>query len=259
MHLTVLDQVLWGVGTALKVLVCVLAFYRRLYRRLPLFTVYLALLLGEAAVLWYAYHQWGFTSLAARYVYWSALGVVLLARGLVVAELCSTTLKGYPGIWSFIWKFLCVAAGLLVGYAGIASMQENSHTIAFLLTAERGLELAAAVILVVLLGIIVRYKIRSDPVVRYIVLGLALYSTFQVMNNTFMSRWMASYFHWWSSTRVASFDITLVIWLIPLLRPLSAAPPPPPQFSEQASVFLLRRVLDRMHEVTEQLKRPRRR
>jgi len=219
LQLSFFENLLWQLGAALKVLLCGLAFYRGLYQRLPLFTVYASLLLAEAVVVRWVYHQWGYTSLAAWYVYWTALGVVLAARGLVVAELCWTSLRNYPAIWSFARRLLSVTALVVLTYAGIAAARNASPMVAFLLTTERGLELSVAVILVALLGIGVRYKVWLEPIERNVALGLALYSTFQMVNNTFMNQWMSAYFHWWGSTRVASFEIAMVIWIISLLKP----------------------------------------
>ncbi len=255
MHVNIFENLLWGLGTALKVLLCVLAFYRHLYRRLPFFTLYVALLLAEVAVVWWAYHEWGYTSRRAWYAYWSALGVVLLARGLVIAELCWVSLRNFPGLWSFIRKLLILAALVLLTCAGVAAARNSYWIVAFALTTERGLELAASVILLSLLAIGVRYKVWLEPMERNILLGLAMYSAFQMLNRTFMTPRMTPYFPWWESVRIGCFDIAMVMWLVPLLRPLPAPASAPVLISEQTTVHLLRRLLDRMRELTDELKR----
>jgi hypothetical protein len=82
-----------------------------------------------------------------------------------------------------------------------------------------------------------------------------MYSAFQVVNDSFMSHWMTRYFHWWNSTRVISFDIALIIWIIPLRK---ALPPPsntPLLLPEEVAQQMLREILDRMREVADELKR----
>jgi hypothetical protein len=253
-HLSLFENTLWILGTTLKVLLCALVFYRALYRRLPLFAVYVSLLVAEAILIRWTYHHWGYSSRVALYVYWCDLGVILLARGFVVAELCWTSLRDYPAVWSLVgWLLIVISVGLLV-YAGVTASKNSSPTITFLLTAERGLELSVAVLLVALLAFGVRYHVWLGAVERNITLGLAIYSTFQMVNNTFMNDWMVRYFHWWVSVRVISFDLAMIIWIIPLLRPVPSRPSSPTVISEETSLLLLRRLLERMRDLTEDLK-----
>jgi hypothetical protein len=232
-----------------------LAFYRHLYRRLPFFTLYLALLPAKAAVVWLAYQQWGYTSSAAWYAYWCAEVVVFGARGLVIAELCWVSLRKYPGLWSFTRRGLIIVALVLLSSAAIAATQSTHRLVAFVLAVERGLELASSVILILLFAISVRYRVWLEPMERNIVLGLALYSTVEMLNSTFMTPRLAPYFPWWESVRVGCFDVGLVLWLLPLLRPLPVPAPAPALLSKEATGHLLHRLLERMRELAAELKR----
>jgi len=254
-YLNLFQDLLWGLGTGLKVLVCALAFYRHLHRRLPFFTLYAALLPAEVAVVWGAYHTWGYTSRAAWYAYWCALAVILLARGLVIAELCWVSLRKYPGLWSFTRRVLILVALVLLSSAAFAAARSTYRLVAFVLTAERGLELASLVILISLFAISVRYRVWLEPMDRNIVLGFALYSTFQMLNSTFMTPRLAPYFPWWESVRVGCFDVALVLWLLPLLKPLPVPAPAPALISEGTTAQLLRRLLGKMRELAAELKR----
>ncbi len=255
MYLNLFQDLLWGLGTGLKVLVCALAFYRHLHRWLPFFTLYAALLPAKAAVVWGAYHAWGYTSRPAWYVYWCALAVVLLARGLVIAELCRVSLRKYPGLWSLTRRVLILVALALLSSAAFAAARNTYWIVGFVWTAERGLELASSVILISLFAISVRYKVWLEPMERNIGLGLALYSTFQMLNSTFMAPRLAPYFPWWESVRLGCFDVALVLWLLPLLKPLPAPAPAPALISAGTTAHLLRRLLERMRELAAELKR----
>jgi hypothetical protein len=254
-HLNIGENLLWGIGAALKVSLCALVFYRRLYRRFPFFTLYASLLVAEVAFVWFAYRTWGYTSRAGWYAYWLALGIVLTARGLVIAELCSACLKNYAGLWSLARRLLLLAALALLASASFAAVLNGYRIDTFVLAAERGLELAAAVILILLFAISVRYKVWLEPMERSILLGLALYSIFQMLNRTFMSPWMTPYFSWWESVRIGCFDIAMLIWLYPLRQPLPSASEAPALISEQVVLDLLRQLLQGMRELTNELKR----
>jgi hypothetical protein len=89
---------------------------------------------------------------------------------------------------------------------------------------------------------------------RDVLLGFALYSTFQTVNDAFMQKWMMRYFHWWVSASVVSFEAALLIWIVPLLRPLPPAPRPT-LFSKEESVTLLTQILERMRRIAEEMQR----
>lgn len=257
MHLNLFDNLLWGFGTALKLLLCFLVFYRRLQHRLPFFALYTVLLVAEVTLVWFVYREWGFTSRAAWYTAWSALAVVSLARAFAVAELCRTSLRDYPAVWSLARKLLTIVAAVVVTYAAIITALKHAARIAvFILTAERGLELSIATTLVALLAFGLRYKVSLGAVERNIALGLGFYSLFQVANNAFVDQWIGRYFHWWNSMRVISFDIALLVWIIPLRKPLAASGLPGPLLiDEQAATNALQQLLDHMRAVRDEVKR----
>jgi len=254
MHLTLLQNYLWALGTALKLSLCVLAWYRRLYRRLPFFFLYVVLLVAEVLVVWSAYRLWGYTSRVAWYTYWFAVAALLVARGFVVAELCRASLHAYPAIWSLLRKALSLIAVIVTAAAAIVAYQNKIPIAAFILTAERGLEISILVILVAMIGLAVRYEITPAPLERDIILGLALYSTFQVLNDSFMNQWMAPHFQWWNSARILAFDVALLLWISALRHPI---PPPerPALLSAELSQHLLGDLLARMRAAIEELKR----
>src|SRR6266446_9948265 len=219
MQLTLSENVLWWLGIGLKFLLCALVFYRRLYRRLPFFSLYAVLLVVEVTVVWWVYRAWGYRSFPAWYTYWWASAVVLFARALAVAELCWTSLRIYPAIWPWVRRLLSLIALVALSYAAVTALSTSSSPLAtFVLASERALEIAFAVILVALVGFGARYMAVLGPVERSFVIGLGVYSGFQVINNTFMQEWMSRYFHWWVSMRVIAFDIAMLVWIVPILK-----------------------------------------
>ncbi len=256
MQLTLSENLLWWLGIGLKFLLCALVFYRRLYRRLPFFSLYVVLLAVEVTVVWWVYREWGYRSFPAWYTYWFASVVVLLARVLVVAELCWTSLGTYPAIWPWVRRLLSLIAVVALSYAAVTAFRTKSSPLAtFVLSSERALEMSFAVILVALVGFGARYMAVLRPVERNIVIGLGAYSCFQVINNTFMQEWMSGYFHWWVSMRVIAFDTAMLVWIVPLRKTLPPAEAGRTLISEGAAIRLLRELLASMREITEELKR----
>jgi hypothetical protein len=254
-NLSTYQNYLWIAETTLTFVLFALVFARGLHRRLPLFATYVSLLVVETVAVHWIYHYWGYTSAAARYVYWSSLGVVLLARMLAIAELCWRSLRSSPAVWAITRRWLALLALALFAYTAIASARNSSPVIAFLLTAERSLDFGIVVILFVLLRLGRRYDKRFGTVERNVLLGFAVYSTFQTVNDAFMQKWMMRYFHWWVSASVVSFEAALLIWIVPLLRPLPPPMLPPTLLSKEESATLLTEVLERMRKIAEEMKR----
>lgn len=227
MHLTPADYLLWWATALLELMLCALMVRRGLYRRLPFFSTYVALVFARATLVWWAYHFLGYDSRTAWHIAYVTEGVSLLARGLVVAELCWSSLRGYRGVWALAWRLLSVIALLLLLNAALDAHGRAYWIAPFILTAKRGLELAATAILLSLVIISRYYRIRLEPVQRMVALGLGFYSTVQALNDTFMREWLTQYFHAWNGIRLVSFQVALAIWLLALRKPLPATAPAP--------------------------------
>jgi hypothetical protein len=89
---------------------------------------------------------------------------------------------------------------------------------------------------------------------RCVLIGLAMYSIFQMLNRTFMSPLMTPYFYSWESVRIACFDMALLMWLYPLRKPLPNPPAPPALISSQVASELMHSLLEQMRALTEKLK-----
>ena len=220
MHFGSLENLVWWSGLTLEVLVCLLALYRGLYRRLPLFTIYLALLLTAEASGWLTYHTLGRHSPAAFRIYWISQATLLLARGAAVAEICRRVLRPYPGIWKLCRGFLVAIGAFLVVAAAIAAHRSGTYIAPIVLTGDRGLELAVVGILLFALVFCRYYRVGVEPFVALIAFGLGVYSAVQVANNTILNQWLGTYFHWWSHVRLMSFEAAVLIWFLALLKPL---------------------------------------
>jgi hypothetical protein len=140
-------------------------------------------------------------------------------------------------------------------YAVAASAKNSSPVTTLLLTLERSLDFGIAVILVALLRLGLRYEVWLREVERKVLLGFSVYSTFQIVNNAFMRQWMMRYFHWWVSASVVSFEIAMLIWIAPLLRPLPEPAPPPALLPEEESVAMLNQILERLRRIADEMKR----
>jgi len=146
-------------------------------------------------------------------------------------------------------------AVVLLAYAAISAANNKSPLIALLLAAEKGLDFGIVVILAACAGLGVRYQVWLGEIERKVVIGFGVYSAFQVVNDTFMEKWMMRYFQSWVSASVVSFEAAMLIWIVPLLRPLPPLSPPPTLFGKEESVAILRQILEQLRRIMEEMKR----
>ena len=224
MGLTLGQTVLWYLAFSLEVLVCVLALRKRLYVHLPIFTVYLLLLIVRAIFIYIVYRAIGYGSHFAFYSYWASEGTLLFARGASIGELIWNASRGYAGLRAILKWVLAAVTALLLTQAFSAAISHASRIPSFVLTLEQSLELAAAVALIVLLGFTRFYEVPLQRLQSLLTSGLLFYSLVQVTNNAISKYGMESHFHWWEAVRSTSFSITLLIWLIALATPLREVP-----------------------------------
>ncbi len=258
MGLTTTQIILWFSAFILELVVCGLAFWRRLYLQLPVFTTYLTLLVAREALVYSVYHNAGYASWHAFYSYWISEAVLLAGRAASIGELAWRASRPYPGFRVVLKWVLTVVALILLLPATMAAMTKVPRLPPFVLTLERGVEFTAAVVLVVLLALSRRYDVPLLSVERLVAAGLLVYSLVQVVNNAISQQWLESYFHGWNAVRSGSFHAALAIWLIALARPI------PPRTKTQQPVDvqpirdLMRRGTQAIHELADQLSRFRR-
>ncbi len=249
MYLTPSAYALWTLTLILEGLLCVLVFHRRLWRRLPLFTLYVLLKFLVTTALWLVYDGLGFDSDFARYVFWSTQAVLLTARASLCAELCLLVFKSRPGLWFHVRRVLIAIAAAILVYATIHAYHQVSAVTNFILTLERGLELTVAVVLTSFLLIANRYRIPMERVPSLIAIGLCIHSAFQILNNTLFKHWLDPYFSWWNNVQMVSFQVALIIWLFALRKPLPEIRPAPTLLPKSSYYAYARLIRDRLKDL----------
>ena len=239
MDLSLFESVRWAITVLIEAMVLALALRDRLFERLPVFTVYLCILVANEAILWLTYWLAGIRSYTSFSVYWTMQAVQVLTRAVVVYEICRVLLLPYTGVWKLCRPLLILLGSVLAGTAVITARQRVHPISATTLMAERGLEFMVVAILVLGLIFCRYYEVRIDRYLVWIALGLGFYSAVQVANNTFLASWLThARFPIWEALRNASFNIATIFWIVALWKPLPASQP--------AAVLLARGEYDRL-------------
>jgi hypothetical protein len=204
-----LERVLWGTTFLLNAGLVILLGYRRNYRVFPFFSLYVVLNLLQGMALFEVYRIWTFGSTASILVAWGLQFLVILARAFAVAEMCHRVLARYPGIWKFASLLLLVAATFISLFAWAFSQGNWRSAI---LSLDRGVELAIASVIVVLLFFVRYYALDLDPAVSTIAAGFFLYSVFRVLDNTLVERWLIHSTRLWNFLGTMTFLASLLLW-----------------------------------------------
>jgi hypothetical protein len=207
--LDLLTNWLWAITASCQALLLGLLIARRNARNYPAFTVYIFMTLAQSGLLFLAIRRSGFLSIVSWRVGWATQCLVMGARAFAIAELCRHVLGRFRGVWLLArWILLgCGAADLL--YALFAAKHQWRL---LLTTAELGLELAAAAVIVTLLLFARYYDIAVTRPLRLLAIGLCLYSCIAVLNDAILERWLTRYISLWNPLGMAAFLGCLLLW-----------------------------------------------
>jgi hypothetical protein len=241
MYLTHLNYGIWLATTVLELLVCGMAYARRLYRRLPLFTAYITAVVVSEGVMWGVYRGFGFASWTAYYSAWITHATLLFVRGLAIAELCFCVLRAYSGIWALAWRILLTVFIVFMIHAAYASAHRPYWLGSFVMALDRDTELAATGVLIALLVIGRYYALGIDSLEHRIAAGLCIYSVARVMANAVMLQavgahfsglaafqaWVAQAQIWWNTAQGLAAVYALALWAVALRKPVATQRPVP--------------------------------
>lgn len=209
-------QVLWAANAVAGIVLLALLAVRKNYRAYPVFTYYNLANLVAGGLVYVIYRRAGLSSAALWHLGWGMQGAVVCARAFAVAELCKRLLARYRGIWAMAWRILLGTAALVLLYSSLAVKYRWDLVVS---RADRSLELAIAVVVVVMLLFAHYYDVRIRLTDRLMALGFCLYSCFSVLNNTILERYLRDYVSLWNIFGMIAYLLTLFIWTWALRKP----------------------------------------
>lgn len=246
------ERVLWGVSFVFKWGLLALIVFRKHYRTFPFFFIYVLLTAMQSPLLFASYRMWGFQSATSGNMAWGSQALVIAARGLAVAEICRRVMGMYRGIWALASRLLLATAGLVLVYSWAVA---RPHWQAAVLNCDRGLELAIAAVLMMVFLFARHYEIEVESTVRYLALGLFLYSCLSVVNNTVLEKLSWSYAPAWNLFRTVAFVASLLLWVWALRERQTETASEPTMLPEEAYRALTPELNLRLKALNEQLGR----
>jgi hypothetical protein len=243
--MTHLDLILSWLTLGFEVILFSLVYARGVQRRLPFFAAYATVLVTCTLVMLVGHLWFGSQSTKYYYANWITVGIAVLARSLVVAELCRYELRRYRGIWALTWRALLVLAVFLVAHATADGWGQPNRIAIYGLAVERDADISALIILATLLLIRKHYGLSLDPLSKSIAAGILFLCAANTLNNTMVRDLFAGpLFSWfspgqanlwpalrpqiervnemWNLIRFSSFMVSMGIWCFALRNPLPA-------------------------------------
>jgi hypothetical protein len=255
--------VLWACSALLQLITLILIFANGSFRKLPFFTMYVALNLCQVAFLVFVYSTWGSESGKGRALAWYSECVTLLAQALATTEILKVTLRPYQGIWGLAWRALAFTSALVVLIVALATYGDWGVAGWFELNRGYHLTFAAAVIACLLL--FRYYSVQVPDAYKRILGGFCLYSCTEILIHTVLQslarKWFDAYQPIWQSSTMLSFIVILSIWVAALWKPLpieaQQAAPPSDSIDPSDSVYqrLSPEINERLRELNEKLLR----
>ena len=241
---------LWAATALVEVALLCLLIARRSVRSYPAFSAYIFMALAQSALLFVAIKRWGFSSSVAWRIGWATQCLVLGARAFAVAELCRHVLGRFRGVW-FLARWILLTCGTIVLFYAVAAA--NHEWQLALNTAELGLELAAAAVIVLLLLFARYYEVSVAPHLRGLAIGLCVYSCISVWNDTILERWLSRYVSLWNVLGMVAFLACLLFWSWAFRKVEPLADPDPLLLDRSIYLQIIPEVNWRLRALNEQL------
>jgi hypothetical protein len=202
-------QWVWAVTAVVQVLLLCLLLARKNAGSYPAFSAYIFMTLTQSGLLFMTFKRWGFSSTVAWRVGWATQSVVVTVRAFAVAELCRHVLGRFLGIW-VLARWILLASGIAVLLYALIAADHQWRLV--LNTAELGLELAIAAVIVVLLLFARYYDIAVTSPLRLVAVGLCGYSCVAALNDAVLERWLSTYVSLWNVFGMTVFLACLLLW-----------------------------------------------
>jgi hypothetical protein len=239
------EILLTSITLGIEIVLCSIAFVRRVQSVLPFFAIYAFALLAHTIGMWIVYQTFGFQSQVAYYCYWISLLFNAAMRSLAIAELCRYKLSMYRGIWGLVWRLLFGVSILFFLHAAFDTWGQPNRLAIYSVTLDRDLDIASVAILAALLLIHNYYGLTLEPLQRTIAAGICFICAVDVIGNTILRNLLSGYLFplfaashssiWlvlkpqydritdlWSTIHLICFMAAMGVWCYALRKPIPA-------------------------------------
>jgi hypothetical protein len=175
------DLIQTTTGLFFELVLFYFAFRRRLIGKLTFFFIYIILLFPKDLLWTWIAHTPRINDPFWAYCYWGSDFIFCFIRVLVVCEIYWRVLRRYPTIWMFTWRIIVGILGTLFLWTGLTGWRHSSVFRELVTLGFQRMELLQTILILVILGIGVYYRVQIGSFFRSILAGICIYSAFQVV------------------------------------------------------------------------------
>jgi hypothetical protein len=249
----ILDLVNIVGGDCLLVALVALLIRKKVYRELAFLGAYIFFLVPREFVWLLISHSLYVRAPWAFYFYYVSDGILYSLRLLLIIEIAGRALRGYPAVWHFAWRILGLG-GFMIVFWGTRSAIRHAHPKQQLvLTIQQYFNITEAVLLLLVLGIGLYYRIHVSNLYRLILTGICIYSAVQIVNSEFGRHIPVPAYSAFEFIGRYTFVIMIGIWTWAVWK-WSPTPRTSPQLISQAEYDdLSPQVHDRLRDLNDRL------
>jgi hypothetical protein len=200
----------WAITSVMEVVLVGYLLRRGLYRSHPAFVFYIVAALLQSLVIFLAYQRFDFRSVAAWWIGWSSQTLLTGARWLASLEIARRLLSNYSGIWALAKRVLLTVSVIVLIYSLFFT---HGDWYFMVMSMERGLKLAVASFIVLVLLFARYYRVPVFSLERTLAIGFFLYSCFSVVNYSLFERWFEKYSNLWNFLDILFFLASVLTWI----------------------------------------------
>ncbi len=210
-------QALWWVGNAMEALLLVRATKTRLFKKYPVFYIYLSWIFLCSLLRFYVYVT---RPALHQPFFWYTQFVTVLVGYILICEIYKQALAHYPGAAQMARNCILGVFAVVISRA-LAHALSGSGLSAAKTTAEieRNLRSVQAILLLIFVGLLVYYAIPIGRNLKGIVLGYGFFIGASVINLTFRSHLGTKFQLWLQYLQSTAFALVLLVWCSALWSP----------------------------------------
>jgi hypothetical protein len=223
-----LTKFVWIAGLLLELTILARAIPTGLYRRLPIFYVYLAVVFASSAsemALFNYPHMYAL-------VFWTWEVITIVFGYGVVLEIMHLAFEDYPGAERMARYLGFIAFAVL--FAGVA-ITGWAHKLPVIVSDagtqfdvfERDLRIVQAIFLFIVAVIVLHYGIELGKNVSGVAIGFGIYIAAALLNQALSVQFSAKYLPIFQHAQSDAYLLTLGVWAVALWSPATAKSTPP--------------------------------
>ncbi len=218
-----ISNVITVVVYSLSFWLLVLVLGRSLYRRLPVFTLFVVSYITRDIVALFIYYTPLVRSLTWIYFFWTSDLLLTAMYLVVIAEIAKLFLCDYPSIWRFASRLLAIVTLILMSWTVYSAFRFYPHPRLFILVGDQRLVLTITVLILLVMAIGAYYRLKLPPLYRLVLVGIGIYAAVQVVANQIEMQYRLGPNSIWEYMRRGSFTISVAVWIYGVWR--FAGPP----------------------------------